>query len=294
MNNTLFHNAAQISLRHGQTRMSFKNNDVHDNIAVSLTDGDYNVQGGSIENINGPTPITSWAYFHANKYARITPSSSFFMLGATNLNLTGSSGLWKSTYQMDWDSKELPLNFPLYTINRLIGSNLYTSGTILTQFATAALGSRVVASKPIGAVTAGKSYVTHFTMHAPDAEHQLLVFIQEDTPPYTHLTDVIKIPSGSPSTSNTVVFQKLATSYSKASLVFQIDAIDPRIYIDNIDLYEADVTPNDVNNNYVFKYNASKSVISVPLSGTYQDLNGVTYSGSVKVQPYASVILLKK
>jgi len=274
--------------------MLFQDNEVANNIAVSLTESENNVQGSSIDYVNGTPPLTSWAYLHSNKYARLHPTSAFFMLGTKGLALTGSSALWKSGYGMDWNSIEKPLSYAPFTINSLIGSNLYTSGSIITQFATAATGSRVITSKPIGAVTAGKSYVTHFTLHAPDAEHQLLVFLQQNVAPYTHLSEVVAVPSGSPSTGNTVVFQNLTASYPNAVLVFQMSSIDPRIYIDNIDLYLANVTANDLNANYLFKYNASKSAVTVPLSATYQDINGVSYQGSVTLQPYASVVLFKK
>jgi len=130
--------------------------------------------------------------------------------------------------------------------------------------------------------------------HAPDAEHQLQVFLQQKAAPYTVLSDIVKVPSGSPSTSNTVVFQNVTASDPNVALVFMMYSIDPRIYIDNIDLYLANVTPNNLNNNYIFKYNASKSAISVPLSATYQDANGVAYQGSVTLQPYTSVVLFKK
>jgi len=292
-NNTLFHNQSQIALRHGQSAMVFTGNDVHDNTCVSLNEAEYNVQGSSIDYVNGTPPLTSWAYMHANKYARVSPVSSFFFLGCKSLNQTGSSGLWKSTYAMDYDSKELPLSYAPYNVNYLIGSNLYTKGPIITQFSTATLGSRVIVTAPIGAVTAGKAYVTHFTLHSPDADHQLMVFIQSNTSPYPHLTDVIKIPSASPSSNNTVVLP-ITASDPNAAIVFMMYSIDPRIYIDNIDLYQASVTANDPNANYLFKYNASKSAVTIPLSTTYQDVNGTAYSGSVTLQPYTSIVLFKK
>jgi hypothetical protein len=54
------------------------------------------------------------------------------------------------------------------------------------------------------------------------------------------------------------------------------------------------VTPNNPANNYIFQYNASKTAMSLPLSGTYEDAAGNSYTGSVSIPAYGSVILIKK
>ncbi len=292
--NTFFNNNSQIILRHAFNPALFQNNDVSNNIAVSLTGTQPVMEASSVDAVNGTPPLTSFAYMHDNKYARIDGSSPFFRLGMKGLNLTGSLGMWKSTYQMDQTSLETSLNFPLYTINRLIGSNLYTKGALITPFATATVNTRVVASTGVGTILAGKSYVTHFTIHAPDDTRTMLVFLQKNLYPWPCISDVISVGTASPSTNNTVVFEKTTDGDPICGLVFQMNQIDPRIYVDNIDLYQADVTKNDPSKNYLFRTNPSKSAITVGLTSTYQDVGGKVYQGNFTLQPFSSIVLFKK
>jgi parallel beta-helix repeat protein len=54
-------------------------------------------------------------------------------------------------------------------------------------------------------------------------------------------------------------------------------------------------TPVPVSNtgNVLFQYNASGSSKTISLNGTYTSVTGTSYSGSVKLAPYSSIILLK-
>ncbi|MHA4809484.1 right-handed parallel beta-helix repeat-containing protein [Flavitalea flava] len=292
--NTLFNNTGQIGLRHAIAAGAFRNNNFTGNIAVSLKDSQYIIQASSVAPITGPPLLTSFAYMHDNKFARISGNSPFFLLAAQGLNVTGTFGLWKSAYNMDWNSKELPVNFQPYTINKLIGSNLYTKGDIITQFLKALPGSRVIVNAPIGRVDSGMAYVSHFRLHTPDATRTLLVYLQKYGLPYTHFTPVMSIGSAAPYTDNTVVFNKTTGSDPVSAIVFQMNVTDPRIYIDNIDLYLANVTANDPKTNYLFQYNATKTPMVIALSGIYQDAGGTAYQGSLTLQPFTSVVLFKK
>ena len=292
-NNTFFNNNGQIIFRHNQTVGTLKNNDVSGNTAVSLTSTQNNVVVSSISPITGPPALTAFGYLHNNKYAQVSNNSLFYLMAMQGLNVTGTFSQWQATYGLDYQSTKLATNFQPYTINQLIGSNMYTKGSIITPFTTAVTGSRVIVSTPVGKIDSGKCYVTHFTLHAPDNNHTLLVFLQQYPSPYTHLTSVINVFSATPSTNNTVVLNT-SGSNTNSSVVFQMNQSDPRIYIDNIDLYLATVTANSPDSNYLFKYNPSKSSVVIPLSGSYQDAGGTAYSGSLTLQPFSSVVLFKK
>jgi parallel beta-helix repeat protein len=286
--NTFFDNNGQIIIRHALTTGTLRNNDVYNNIGVSKTDSQNVVVMSSIA-----SGITNFASMHANKYAQVSSYSLFFRTALLNENNSGSLGLWKSQYGQDWNSTQLSLNYPPYTVNSLIGSNLYTKGAITTPFLQTATGTRVVVNMPVGPILSSTWYVTHFTLHAPDDAHTLLVFLQKYSSPYTHFTPVMNVATKSPSSNQTIVF-KTTGSDPSGSIVFQMNQSDPRIYLDNIDLYQAVVTPNDINQNILFQYNASKSTQTIPLSAIYQDAGGVTYQTSAQIQPYASLVLFKK
>jgi hypothetical protein len=185
------------------------------------------------------------------------------------------------------------MNFAPYTVNSLIGGDLYTKGTISAPFSSAATGTRVITSAGVGAIDSGYYYVLNFTMNAPDNAHTMLAFMEANAVPYPKLTSVVSLPTVTPSSNNTVVWQATATSPS-ALLTFQIQNNVQTLSLSNITLYRANVTKNDPTNNYIFQYNASKSAISVPLSGTYTDAGGVLYTGSVSIPAYGSILLIKK
>jgi parallel beta-helix repeat protein len=290
-NNLLFDNAGGVVVRHLLPTGTLKDNDVSGNTVVSYADTEYLTVTSSL----GPvSELPAYAYMHNNKYAQLLPSSTFYLVVFSGLNGTGSFGSWQGTYQKDIVLSTLaPMNFAPYTVNSLIGGDLYTKGTISAPFSSAATGTRVITSAGVGAIDSGYYYVLNFTMNAPDNAHTMLAFMEANAVPYPKLTSVVSLPTVTPSSNNTVVWQATATSPS-ALLTFQIQNNVQTLSLSNITLYRANVTKNDPTNNYIFQYNASKSAISVPLSGTYTDAGGVLYTGSVSIPAYGSILLIKK
>jgi hypothetical protein len=156
------------------------------------------------------------------------------------------------------------------------------------------LGSRVITSAAVGAVDSGYYYVLNYTMAAPDNLHTMLNFLEEGVAPsYPQLSPVTATTTAVPSLNNTIIWQAIG-SYSNALLVFQFANSVPTLALSNISLYRANVTQNNPANNYIFQYNASKTAMSLPLSGTYEDAAGNSYTGSVSIPAYGSVVLIKK
>jgi len=104
----------------------------------------------------------------------------------------------------------------------------------------------------------------------------------------------MNVATVSPSSNNTIVFSPTTGANPSSSIVFQMNQADPRIYIDNIDLYLANVTPVSPLTYYLFQYNASKAPQLVSLAGSYQDAAGVVYQGTVTIPAYGSIVLFKK
>ena len=290
-NNTLFDCIGQLVMRHALSTGSFSGNDVSGNYCVTRLDTQYIVEVSSI----GPvSALPTYSSQHNNHYAQIASGSYFYLMAMTDFYGTGTFGSWQTTYGKDqMYSNYLPVSFAPYTVNSLIGSNLYTKGNIITPFLDALLGTRVITSAGVGAITSGAYYVLKYTMLAPDNAHVMLNFLEGSASPYPKLSAVTTTPTASPSTNNTVVWQATANN-SSALLVFQNNANIPAMQITGISLYRANVTINNPASNYIFQYNASKSAMSLPLSGTYEDAAGNSYTGSVSIPAYGSVILLKK
>ncbi|HTR27711.1 MAG TPA: right-handed parallel beta-helix repeat-containing protein [Puia sp.] len=290
-NNALFDCIGQLVMRHALSNCTFFGNDVSGNYCVTRLDTQYIVEVSSI----GPiSRLPSFLNPHNNHYAQLASGSYMYLMAMTDYFGKGSFGAWQKTYHMDgMYSNYLPLNFLPYTINSYIGSNKYTKGNIVSPFLDAAPGTRVIASAGVGAIISGQYYVLKYTMTATDNAHTMLNFLEEGAVPYPQLTPVTATATASPSNNNTIIW-KATGSYSNSLLVFQSPANIPSMTISNISLYQANVTPNNPANNYIFQYNASKSAKTLSFSGTYQDAAGVSYTGSVTIPAYGSVILIKK
>jgi hypothetical protein len=278
-------------VRHALPTGTFKGNDVSYNIAVSNVDTENNVIPSSIGASSG---LLSFGYLHNNYYAMVTPGTQFYHLSFTDIYGPGSYGSWQSPYGEDVVySSNLNLNFTPYTINSLIGSNLYTKGTISSQFSSGATGSRVVVGTPTGPITNGVWYVANFTMTAPDAAHTMLVFLEQTTTPYPEESPVISMPMSKGTANYSVAFQATGSTVY-GGLVFQINNTEPGISVSNITLYQANVTMNNPDQNVLFQYNATSSSVSLGLSGTYQDATGASHSGTISIPAYGSILLFRK
>jgi parallel beta-helix repeat protein len=289
-NNTLFDNIGQLVMRHALATGAFFGNDVSGNYCVSRLDTQYIVEVSSIGSVSR---LGSYSYQHNNHYAQLAANSYFYLMAMTDYYGVGTFGAWQTTYAKDqMYSNLLPVTFPPYTVNSYIGGNMYTGGSIITPFLDAVLGVRVITSAGVGSVDSGYYYVLNYTMAAPDNLHTMLNFLEQNVSPWAQLTPVTSTATATPSLNNSLVWQAKG-SFSNSLLVFQINNNIPALAISNITLYRANVTLNNPANDYIFQYNASNSAISLPLSGTWEDAAGNSYTGSVSIPAYGSVILIK-
>jgi parallel beta-helix repeat protein len=291
-NNTLYDNRdGQIIMRHNTVTGALNGNDVSGNFAVTYLNTEYCVEASSIATVS---TLGTFGNLHNNYYAQIASSSTFYLLAFSGLNTTGSFGSWQTTYGKDVsNSTLLPVSFAPYTVNSYIGGDMYKGGSIITPFLDALLGVRVITSAGVGGIDSGAYYVLNYTMTAPDNAHEMLTFLEENVSPYLKLSSVASTPTASPSSNNTVVWQATG-NYSNSLLVFQLDANVPTLSLSNVTMYRANVTPNNPAQDVLFQYNASKSVVSVPLSGTYEDASGATHSGTIQIPAYGSILLIAK
>jgi parallel beta-helix repeat protein len=291
-NNTLFDNRdGQIIMRHNTATGILSGNDVSGNFAVTYPNTEYAVEASSIGTVS---ILGTYGNLHDNYYAQIASSSTFYLLAFSGLNTTGSFGSWQTTYGKDVsNSTLLPVSFPPYKVNSYIGGDMYKGGSIILPFLDALLGVRVITSTGVGAIDSGCYYVLNYTMAAPDNAHTMLTFLEENVSPYYKLSSVVSTPTASPSSNNTVVWQATG-NYPNSLLVFQLGNNVPTLSVSNITMYRATVTPNNPAQDVFFQYNASKSTLSVPLSGTWEDASGTPYSGTVQIPPYGSILLIAK
>lgn len=89
-------------------------------------------------------------------------------------------------------------------------------------------------------------------------------------------------------------FSPLA-SVSNVSLMFTLNDLNNQVWLDNIDLRELTTNNTDPDDYLVFALNdeATSQTLSLP-SGNYKDVKGISFSGSISLAPYSSLILMKQ
>jgi hypothetical protein len=86
---------------------------------------------------------------------------------------------------------------------------------------------------------------------------------------------------------------KAPVSDENASWEITLSPVSGTTYIDNVEVYEADVTDINLNDRVRFEVNATKEVKKVNLgSARYKGVDGAPYSDSLTLQPFSSKILI--
>jgi hypothetical protein len=119
------------------------------------------------------------------------------------------------------------------------------------------------------------------------------VYLRQGTAPYDQLTPIQFFPLTTKRIDNEVLFS-FPISANNGQLIFQFNDRDGTVYLDNVKLYEADVTIIKSDNYVRFYYNNTNKNKTVSLDATYVDVKNATYSGNITLSPYTSIILMKK
>jgi hypothetical protein len=91
-----------------------------------------------------------------------------------------------------------------------------------------------------------------------------------------------------------IVFTGEHSTQSNAAVFIQFSQNSGSVYIDDLEFYEATVTPTNVGDYIRFEYNTSSSPVNVSLPNVYVAADGTAYkTGSITIQPYTSKILIK-
>ncbi len=264
-----------------------------------------------------------------NNYVNMTSAAGFGYYYKTNAGgaytfpapLTFNG--WKAASGHDQASKLPPVIIPTYKLNTLVGSNRIINGqfngdisntTFFTENNnntsswdnTGKLGSGgslklspsfsatnfTYVFKTAGLVTLNKNYIVRFSTVGSGNSGVVNALIRQTNGSYTHIS---KSQSKAYSTSRQDhEFLLTATaSEGDATLQLEVQQTSGATYIDDIQFYEADVSPIDINAQLRFEYNASKNATSVPLDANYIGVDGTSYNGSITLQPYTSKVLIR-
>ncbi len=325
-NNTMYDNRQEqlLVVRDYIVTNPVRNVTITNNIMFSKTASQLANNVTSVEN-----DIRQMGNFNSNYYCRPIDNNYVFFdayysggqLYQQYNNLAG----WQAKYGFDANSKGAPVTIPSYKINSLIGSNKYVNGyynsnvyevypySPVNDIATAwnpskldggtlqvsannySMSNDFIVNMPVGKITAGKSYVMSFSLMGASSKKAIDVYLRKTGWPYTEFTPRSKVPI----TSNRTDYQFgfTATGSDDVScILFEVDQPDAMMWIDNVVVQEANLTITNPDDYLIFQYNAStkNKSVKLPNGTTYYDATGKAYNGTVVLQPFTSVVLIKQ
>ena len=316
-NNVLYDNATQLVMVHdyAMPKALLRNNIITNNIFFSKSDTQMVFTVSTMAD-----DINLLGSVNNNYYCRpmddnLVISSSGVIAGLRVDRYFDLAG-WQSTYNLDKTSQKTPIQIPSYFVNSLAGSNKFSNGTFKSsisglytstssswssnkldggtfqatnQNATLATYSVIIG---VGAIKSSKNYILKFSSQS-SRDTLMDVFLRMSSAPYTRLSDIKKVPISTKRIDNEYLFTLPATS-GAASIIFDTKCPKLNFWLDNIELYEANVSQTDPDDYIIFEYNSTQRNKTVSLTGTYVDVYGKTHNGNIVIPAYSSVILVKQ
>ena len=258
-----------------------------------------------------------------NYYANPGSDMPLLMTNTTNASKLTLYSIpqWKEAFpNYDTKSKGAPRKIPQFIVNRLTGDNKYPNGTFtnnvsdisvsgaelswdntsqITGIGSAQLTSTAKSSNftsfraIVGAIDANKDYILRFkTRGAKPGSFQ--TYIQQWQGAYSIITSsqIGSINAGVE--QHEILFSGEHSTESNVALLLQFSQDKSTIYIDDVQFYEATVSPTNVDDYVRFDYNKTNTPITVPLGNNYVGVDGAVFNkGSITLQPFTSKILMK-
>ncbi len=195
--------------------------------------------------------------------------------GQFTSNITGTS-VWSGTPNITsgWDNT-----------GKINGGSLRITPLVSSTDFTFLYGS-------VGAVSSSKKYILRFTTVGSAAGGVLRAYIRKSASPQTTLVTPQTHNFGTGKTVHEFLISAPTTD-AAASFLIEIQQSSGTTYVDDIQFYEADATPIDVDTQVRFEYNETKVAKTVTLDAQYSGTDDAIYNGSITLQPYTSKILFK-
>lgn len=144
-----------------------------------------------------------------------------------------------------------------------------------------------------GEIKQNKKYILKFSTIGTNDNQIVDVFIRHTNAPYTNISVVKNVKVSLNKTDHTLLFSSVMAT-NNASIGIQLNGEQGIIWFDNIELKEADVSVIDTDDQIRFEYNASRTQKKISLDQYYFDAKNKSYSGTIYLAPYSSLVLVKK
>ncbi len=327
INNTVFDNATQLAMIHDNIAAdkTVINNIIKQNIFFSK----YQDQTVAIfKSLNND--IKNFGNFDTNFYCRpynsqLIINSSYADKNGNNINKLLNLDGWKTLYQQDIHSNIAPVSLLNYTINNFVGNNKYPNGnfdknidglycysaqnnciakwnnsnmeddgalqiSFSPSSANTNYGSVIIG---IGPVQANKNYILRFNTSGFTKYSAPQIYLRQSQSPYKDLS-ARKLISGTIKSNPNEILLTAQNSANDASLVIDINDQANPVYLDNIQITQADISKTAKSDSLLFIYNADKKPEFFLLHNIYIDTYGKTHQDSITLEPFTSAILIKQ
>jgi hypothetical protein len=270
--------------------------------------------------------LTNLASIDSNTYGMMNPVGFNFEVyntsgGAFVPTSPYSFEAWRTVTNHDANGKKVAKLPVTYKLTGLVGSNKFTNGLFNTTVSGLSVygtsittawdntgkisgGSlRIGFSAPaamrfasvigaVGAVSTSKKYVLRFSTYGTSNQGFFRVYMRKTASPNTSLISSQSRSFGIGRKDHEIFFNGPTTD-AGASFIIEIEQNSGTTYIDNLEFYEVSAIVYDPVSQFRFEYNATKAVKTITLDGNYTGVNGTVYTGSISLQPFTSLILIK-
>jgi parallel beta-helix repeat protein len=329
-NNTIFNNGGPYT--GGQQNTSLSNcGQNHDNILKNNIFFSKFPFQKILEEHHQTFDLSTYGTFDSNYYCRPFDQGLTFNFNRNyEQNEDISMSQWQNFSGKDPNSKKSPLQYKPFIVNNLLGNNMInnsgfstnsngwgeysdSNNSLLNWSNNTALDggcmklsfSSMTSTNPFSSLNAfhfgnifsvqkDKVYVLRFDAVAATENKVLRTFILQNISPYHYLTSPIKgVEVGTTKQSYEVLLSCVEDDVVGARLQFKMFESDQTIWIDNIELHEANVSLSNPDDSIRFEYNPTFQTKTVALTDDYMDVKGQLYSGNVTLSPFSSLILLR-
>lgn len=329
--NTSYNNLNAVSIMRWAAVGAVRNLSIKNNILFPANSSQrtfYYVNSG----INEPATTTlqsalaNLAAIDSNTYGMINPVGFNFEIYAT----TGGAFVptspysfeaWRAVTNHDATGKKAARLPVTHKITSIIGANKFTNGlfnTTITGLSVYGTGVtklwdntgkisggslRVGFTTPVamrfasvigsvGAVSSSKKYVLRFSTYGTTNQGFLRAYLRKTASPNTALIATQTRSFGTGRKDHEILFDAPTTD-AGASFNIEIEQNSGTTYIDNLEFYEVAATVYEQAPQLRFEYNPGKTVKTITLDGNYTSVTGTVYSGTITLQPFTSIILVK-
>jgi hypothetical protein len=323
--NTLYNNNKQLRFNHSDEAPTnpINNCSVNNNILIAKSASQMVAEFTTIDD-----DIQNFGTFDDNYYCR--PVDDELIMFTEHKGNSGRVSkymnleTWQTAYGYDMHSKKSPITIPPYTIANYIGTNRFSNGKfekdisgwdcfskynncvaswdnngnldngcmkIEESYITGNNDALLDGYGNFDEAIEGKDYILKFSMIASNPGKIANIYMGQAVSPFDLIAPIQKINIGS-TRKDFQLHLIPESSTAKAKIYFEISENDAPVWLDNVELYEANIVSTNIDDYVKFYFNSTSSSVTYNMDGYYIDVKGSKY-GSFTLQPYTSVVLMK-